>query len=171
MSVIGTKILSALNSASKEKIRRGALKPFEAASSIGIIYTWEDVKKEALISDFIEKINQERNVDSLCFNPDKNNILDTTRPVFSINELSILGKINSPDALNFLDKKFDYLFHLDLKLSEITEVLLIKSKARCRIGLHSDRLGSPYELMIGINESAGLDNLIEQMLKYVNAIK
>lgn len=171
MSVIGKKILSVLNTSAKEKNERGALKSFAEASSIGIIYTYEGIKKEAIISAFIEKIKQERNVESLCFNPDKTIILDTERPVFNIYELSMLGKINSPDTVSFLGEKFEYLFHLDFELSDITEVLLIKSKARCRIGLHSNSFGNPYELMIGINKSAGLDNLIEQMLKYVNALK
>jgi len=171
MSVIGKKILSALNSVNKEKNERGALKPFEEAKSVGIIYTWGGSKKEALVSGFIEQIKHDRNIECLCFNPNKNTTIDTIRPVLSDTDVSIMGKINSPETVNFLNSKFEYLFHLDFDLSEMTEVLLIKSKARCRIGLHSDNSSSPYELMIGINENAGLDNLIEQMLKYVNVIK
>ena len=171
MSVIGKKILLLLNNSGKEKNERGALKPFNKASSIGIIYTYQGQKKETLISEFIEKISDNKKVDCLCFNPEKNTTLDTENSVFSIDELTVFGKIQSTETLEFLDKKFEYLFHLDFELNEITEVLLIKSKALCRIGLHSDRLNNPFELMIGINKSAGLNNLIEQMLKYVKALK
>lgn len=171
MSVIGKKILLLLNSSGKERIKRGALKPFNEASSIGIIYTYEGVKKEALISGFIDKINVNKKVDRLCFNPEQNITLETKNSVFSIDDLTVFGKISSSETVEFLNKEFEYLFHLDVELNEITDVLLTKSKAQCRIGLHSDKLSIPFELMIGINKSAGLDNLIEQMLKYVNALK
>lgn len=171
MSAIGKKILLLLNSSGKEKIRRVAPRPFKEANSIGIIYTYDGTKKEGIISDFVNKIADNKKVDCLCFNPEQKAKLDTENAIFSIDDLNILGKINSTETAEFLDKKFEYLFHLDFELNEITNVLLTKSKAQCRVGLHSDSLHKPYELMIGINKNAGLNNLIEQMLKYVNALK
>ena len=171
MSVIGKKILSVFNTSAKDKTQRGVLKSFEESTSIGILYTWENSKKESLITAFTDEIKKNREVEGLCYNPDKTGIIETIRPIVNINELSIFGKINSDNSNNFIKKQFDYLFHLDFELNEITKALLINSKAKCRIGLHSSEVDNPYELMISISESAGLENLIEQMLKYVKALK
>jgi len=171
MSIIGKKILSVFNTASKNSFKRGVVKPFNESHSIGILYSWGGAKKEELITAFIEKINAQRIVAALCYNPDKNAVIQTTRPIVNITDLTVLGKINSASSNEFLSKKFDFLFHLDFELDEITKALLIKSLASCRIGIHTDKSENPYELMISINESAGLENLTEQMLKYVNALK
>ncbi len=163
--------MSIINNSSKDKTNRGDLTPFEEARHIGILYTWEGVQKEQAVQNLIEKIQEEREITTLCYNPDKKTIPETNHLVFGVHELSILGKIKSEVADQFLKSRFDYLFHLDFEPSEITGSLLINSKAKCRIGLHVDESEGLYELMIGINKSAGLDNLIEQMLLYVNALK
>ncbi len=171
MSTIGKKILSILNSTSKSATNRGALKPFEEATSIGILYTWEGAKKEELVYNLIDKLGTDKSVRGLCYNPNKNEEVETKTPLMSVGDLSLLGKINSSAADSFLSESFDYLFHLDFEVNEITAALLLKSQAQCRVGLHSDKAESLFELMIGINKSAGLEHLIEQMLKYVNALK
>lgn len=170
MSLLGRKILS--HRAKSGKRPRGQ-KPvsFELAQSIGILFTWEDKAKENEVKQFIDAISESRRIECLCFNPDKKTLPDTTFDVFDSSQLSVLGKIESDSTNRFLHQPFNYLFHLDLELNEMCQALLSRSQAQYRVGLHTEEGENFYELMIGINKSAGLHNFAGQMLKYVNAMK
>ena len=170
MSIIGRKILS---HRARSRKRPGGQKPvsFELAKSIGILYTWEDKVKEEEVKQFMEAISEGRQVQCLCFNPDKKVLPDTAHDVFDSSQLSVLGKIESDATNRFLQQPFNYLFHLDLELDELCKALLSRSQAQYRVGLHTEEGENFYELMIGINKSAGLHNFAGQMLKYVNAMK
>ena len=171
MTSIGKKILTLRTGNSQNKIQRGALIPFKEAESVGILYTWEGQQKEGLISQFVTVVGDHLAIDCLCFNADKKITVDSVRPILNIGDLTMFGKINSIETDSFIQKPFDYLFHLDFNINEITEAILKQSHAKCRIGPHTDQSESLYELMIGINQSSGFENLTEQMLKYVNALK
>ena len=171
MSVIGKKILSVLNNSHKRKPANEPLIPFNESSQIGILYTWEGSKKEQQVTNFTEILKDQKTIDILCFSDEKKESVETNRPVISVEDLSLLGKINSSVAESFTKKQFDFLFHLDFRINEITSALLIKSQAKCRVGIHSEDGKSLYELMIGIEQSAGIEHLTEQMLKYVKALK
>ena len=170
MSLIGRKILS-LSNQKESKRRTGNSLSFTEAQSIGVLFTWEDRKKEATITEFVNEIGKNKRVQCLCFNPNKKEAIETTYPVFDLGQLSLLGKIESPETNEFIKTPFDYLFHFDFELSDITQSLLSRCNAQYRVGFHTDEGENFYELMIGINKSAGLHNFAGQMLKYVNALK
>lgn len=171
MSLLGKKLLSLGNPSEKRPRPAKEQKPFSEARSLGVLFTWEGKQKESSIKNFIDRINQGRSIKCLCFNPNKKEVINSELPVFTTGELSILGKIESEQTNDFLAEPFDYLFHLDFELNDITRALLMRSKAHFRLGFHSDEGEKFYEMMIGINKSAGLDNFAGQMLKYVNALK
>ena len=79
--------------------------------------------------------------------------------------------MQSQAALSFIEEPFDYLFHLDFEINPLIKPILTKSKANWKVGCHSDDGEGIYDLMIKINKSAGLKNLSDQMLIYVNALK
>lgn len=170
MSLLGRKILN-LGSRSTKRPARKIPKSFETATSIGVLFSWEDKSKETEVRRFIEAIGTDKNIECLCFNADKKIQPDTSYEVFDHNNLSVLGKIESDVTNRFLNQPFDYLFHLDLELNEMCRALLSRSQAQYRVGLHSEEGENFYELMIGINKSAGLHNFAGQMLKYVTAMK
>lgn len=144
---------------------------FEQADSLGVLFTWQDKAKEEEVIRFIEAVNPGRRVDCLCFNPNKKQKIDTRFPIFSLNDLSIRGKIKSEATSRFIEQPFNCLFHLDLELNEICQALLSGSQAQHRVGLHAEAHEKFYELMIGINKSEGLHNFANQILKYMNALK
>lgn len=171
MSLLGRKILS-LGNPSDKRAKSGAIhKTFEEADSVGILFSWEDKQKEQTIQDFIREIGDKKRVRCLCFNPDKKLVPDTTFPTFNTGQLTMLGKIDSPETNQFLHEPFDYLFHLDFELSEIMKSFLSRSRAHYRVGFHSEEGEKFYDLMIGINKNAGLPNFASQILKYVNALR
>lgn len=171
MSLLGKKILSLGNPSDKRGKTTVIHKTFKEASSIGILFSWEDKQKEDTIQEFLKEIDSNKKVSGLCFNPDKRVIPDTTFPTFDTSQLTLLGKIDSAETNQFLSEPFDYLFHLDFELNEIVKSFLTRSKAHYRVGFHSEEGEKFYDLMIGINKNAGLHNFASQILKYVNALK
>lgn len=170
MSVLGKKILSFLNSPSRRKKSKESFVTFEKASSVGVLYTWTDVKKEEVLDALVQQIGTDKNVEILCFNPSDTPI-STENPSFDMTVLTNLGKLNSEIVQNFIRTPFDYLFHFDLESEEIVKSILVQTKAKCRIGIHDELNTDYYELMIGINKSAGISNFAEQMIKYVRSIR
>lgn len=172
MSLIGKKFLAVANR-TKAFSKRGKtdFKAFEHAKSIGILYTWKDAQKENFIHDFRASLGADKNVRFLCYNPEKKNTVNTENPVFTLSELSVLGQINSDQANSFQQESFDYLFHLDFILNEITKSVVLGSKAHWKVGSYSNEGEALFDLMIKLNESAGLYHLAEQMLFYVKALK
>ena len=168
MSLIGKKILNLLNNPSKSKKRHVSIKNFEDVQSIGILYTWSDKTKMDSIDEFSRSLGKE--YDILCFNPMKEPI-ESIHSVLNISELSNLGKIKSTETASFLAKQFDYLFVLDFDLSEVTKHLILNSIAGYKIGCYGKDTKEYFDLMISINENAGIVNFANQVLKYVKAIR
>ncbi len=171
MSVLGKKILGLLNNPSKRN-KKGSptIVPFEESKNLGILYTWSDNKKESALTEFISSLGEDKMVDVLCFNPTKTPV-SSAYPIIDISSLSNLGKLNSDIAQKFIETSFDYIFHFDFEMNEVVKSILVQTKAKCRVGLHSNEGARYYELMIGINKSAGISNFAEQMAKYVKAIR
>ncbi len=168
MSLIGKKILTLLNNPSKSKKGIVSIKNYEDVRSIGILYTWSDKAKMESVREFCNSLDKDYDV--LCFNPTKEPI-DAAHSVLNITELSNLGKIKSIETESFLAKHFDYLFVLDFDLSEVTKHLILNSTAGYKIGCHAKDAEEYFDLMISINENAGIVNFADQILKYVKAIR
>lgn len=170
MSVLGKKILKLFNSPKRRKKSNASLVPFEQSSSIGIIYTWVDQKKEEALEALVQQIGPNKKIEILCFNPSESAI-STENASFDMTALTNFGKLNSEAVHNFIQEPFDYLFHFDLESEELVKSILVQTKARCRIGIHDEFNTDYYELMIGINKSAGISNFAKQMIKYVSSIR
>ncbi|MBO6495185.1 hypothetical protein [Roseivirga sp.] len=169
MSLLGKKLLKMLHKPEK-RAKNQEIPSFESAKNIGIIYTYGEKKSESADS-IIELIEADsKQVDVLCF-IDKKDITESKHPFFKIDQLSSWGKINSPEVESFLATSFDFLIHLDFELNEIMRTMLINTKAKCRVGFHSQQAADYYELMIGMNKSAGTSNFAEQTVKYIKAIR
>ncbi|KOF02127.1 hypothetical protein OB69_13970 [Roseivirga seohaensis subsp. aquiponti] len=146
-------------------------KLFSESKHIGLLYSWEDSHKEKSIQEFANSLGSNKSIDFLCFNPIKKIQPATESPTFSRADFNLFGKIQSETVLSFMEKPFDYLFHLDFDINSSIKPLLTKSRANWKVGCHSDQGEGIYDLMIKINKSAGLKNLSDQMLIYVNALK
>ena len=169
MSFIGKKIHGILNRPSKRKTTADHIS-FEHASTIGVLFTWTDQRTLEEIEAFISEVRTIKDVKTLCYNPTKEE-LNINFHTVNLTDLSGLGKLNSDVANEFTQSKFDFLFHLDFELNEITQSILSNSAAKCRMGIHSTEGESYYEMMIGINQNAGLTNFAQQILKYAKGIK
>ncbi len=171
MSFIAKKILNLR--ARSGKVKRPAVKKldYDNAKQIGLFYTWDNISKMDSIEQFKEQlINEGKEVSIFCFNPEKEEV-NCLHPLIGLEHISGFGKIKSPELDSFLAESFDYLILLDFELSEVSSFVMANSKAYYRIGNHSEQALSYFELLMHMNESAGIDNLIEQIIKYIKVIK
>lgn len=169
MSLIGKRLLRLSNNRTKRHTPQ-VIPSYERAERVGILYTYEGDKKEEATDHFIGLISKEKKVDVLCY-LDKKDLTHAKHPSFRIDQLNRWGKLNSSEAQDFLSTSFDFLIHLDFELNEIMKNMLIHTKAKCRVGFHTESGSNFYELMIGMNKSAGTSNFAEQIIKYIKAIR
>lgn len=169
MSLIGKKILS-FTSKSSRKQKKAEIPSYENAQQIGILYTYEGDKKEDAVKQIKTLLGTEKQTRILCFVNSKEDI-EIKNPSFRIDQLNTWGKIESEEVNSFQEAEFDYLIHFDFESNEIIDSLLVNSKAKCRVGFHTEDAAKHYELMIGMNKSAGPSKFAEQIIKYLKAIK
>ncbi len=140
--------LRTANTLKKNKTARATI-PFASARNIGVIFTVEDKQKHELVKAFVHRLEKEgKKVTVMSFLPKGKDNYEFLFDFFSIDDISLWGKIENPAVDKFCKTVFDYLYYIDLQPNPILLNLLARSKASCRIGKHWTE-GHPYfELMI-----------------------
>lgn len=171
MAVITHKILDWKTNTflKSSKINRASIN-YADAKQIGILFTVVDKKKHAAIKNFIRQLeNEGKKVTVLSYlGKDKENY-EFRFDFFTENDISFWGNFNIGSVINFVEKKFDYLFHLDLEPNNMIENILARSKAKCRIGNYRNDKNDFYELMVR-PENDDVNKLIEQMHHYTKKL-
>lgn len=154
----------------KGKIKRGSVS-YDAAESIGILFTVVDRPKHSLIKKFIKLMEKDKKkVDVLCWLGEGKENYDFIFDYFTTRDFSLFGHVASQSILLFIQKKFDYLIVLDTESNIFTDNILAKSNAKCRIGIYHDDKDPFYELMIKINKNDSIEELIDQVYHYLKFI-
>ena len=171
MSFLGKKILNLRSRPKKTKRANLEQLSFETSTSFGLFYTWENRAKMESIEALSEALQAEgKTVSCLCFNPLKEDIAPI-HPTFGIESLSSFGKFKSEIVEQFMHQSFDYLLLLDFNLSEISTYLCAHAQALCKVGIHQEQTEDYFDLMVQVNANAGIDQFIEQVVKYIKIIK
>lgn len=88
---------------------------------------------------------------------------------FSDKDLDFLLQPKCQSALKFQDTEFDILIDLGTEQYYPMELLLIKSKARFKVGWYTQN--SPFDFMINTKKEQGLDYYFSQVMHYLNNLK
>lgn len=144
--------------------------PYKEVTSVGIIFTVEDKQKHDIVKDFIKKLEHDgKKVEVICFLPDKKENYEFLFDFFTEKDLTLWGNITSDNAIKFSEKPFDYLFYLDREANPLIMHLIARSKAKCRIGKHTEANRSYLEFMIDSDE--GTKGMIDTMYRYTVLLK
>ncbi|RAV99526.1 DUF6913 domain-containing protein [Pseudochryseolinea flava] len=153
----------------KNKALRANL-PYTNAQTVGIIFTVEDKQKHFAVKDFIRKLEVDtKHIQVLEFLPAKTENYEFKFDFFSDKDLSFWGNITSPNALQFAETSFDFLFYIDLTANPLILHLLARSKAKCRIGKNFE--GAQDFLELAIDSVDNTQALIDGMYKYATQLK
>lgn len=153
----------------KNKALRANL-PYKMAQSIGIIFTVEDKAKHFIVKEFIRKLEVDsKSIQVLEYLPEKTENYEFKFDFFSDKDVSFWGNITSPNALQFADATFDFLFYIDLTPNPLILHLLARSRAKCRVGKNFD--GAQDFLELAIDAVADTQALIDGIYKYSTQLK
>jgi hypothetical protein len=88
---------------------------------------------------------------------------------FTLEQINFWGVLHSKEALQFANKPFDYLFHLDKETSPVFQHILAKTKAHCRIGKFRENENPFYEFMI--DSKGSFKDLLDTIYKYTKELR
>ena len=145
---------------------------FRESKYIGILYSVEDRHKHDLITNFVERLEGgNKKVEVLTFLGKDRENYDFKYDFFTIKDLSWTGKLNALNVIDFSNKKFDFLFYLDVEPSLLLESVLAMSQSKCRVGPYTEPPHSDfYELMIRIENKTDIGSFIDQVFFYTNKL-
>jgi hypothetical protein len=149
---------------------------YQKAKSVGILFNSENLESTDALIEFVKNLqHDDKQVKALTYintkNKDVNHKnLGFNHHVITEKDVSMLGEITSFLVDDFVKTEFDYLFCIETVPSKIFENILLRSKAKFRIGRFFEEPGN-FELMIKLNDNEGTDTLIRQMYYYIKTIK
>ncbi|MEN7549214.1 hypothetical protein AAG747_14920 [Rapidithrix thailandica] len=145
---------------------------YEQASSIGLLFRVANGNGEhQYINQFVQGLKRDgKKVETLTFfDRTEDSPYDFPFNFFTEKDISNFGVFTSSKIHNFIEKKFDYLFCINLDEFEPFDLILSASKAKCRIGKYDEQRAQLFELMIQV-EGNSIKQLIEQIQHYTKAI-
>jgi hypothetical protein len=148
---------------------------FQQAQSMGILYSADDPQKHEVVHHFATQLNKlGKKVGGLCcaIAPLQAHHLDF--PTITLRDLRLWGAITHPQAQDFVNTPFDYLYQVDLQGHPMVDYLLAKSQAKCRVGYYDASRTGLFEMMVKFDKRTtgnDLDSLIAQMVHYTQLLK
>jgi hypothetical protein len=85
-------------------------------------------------------------------------------------DFTLFGNIENPSINELLSEEFDYMIHAELEYSIFSDLVMTKSKAKCRIGKYFKNHEQQYDMMVGISEDKNIKYLVDQIYHYVKAL-
>ena len=144
---------------------------FREAENLGIVFTWEGIKKIETIQHFINELKiAGKNSTVLCFLERPDEIPSKTYHFFSPEDFDFLGSARSTEVQHFMNQKYDFLYHLDTLPNVYIEYILAYSKSRCRVSRYDIEKKDFYDFMIKIGENEGIEHLCRHVLHYTKSL-
>ncbi|MBS0001172.1 MAG: hypothetical protein KFF73_19465 [Cyclobacteriaceae bacterium] len=144
---------------------------FQEAKKIGILFTWEGLKKIETIQHFINELKiSGKKAHVLCFLDQAEEIPSRTYNFFSPNDFNHFGSVRTDALQQFINQEFDFLFHLDTFRNIYIEYILSHSRARCRVSRYDPEKKDFYDFMIKIGENEGIEQLCRHVLHYTKSL-
>ncbi len=157
-------------------MKTGRMSPGYAESkSVLLIFTSEGNQKIALVKGLQNKLEKEgKKVKCLYLlyrEEDKPDVhMDDGMEKIEPEDFSLFGDILKPEVKTLLNEEFDYLIHADMMASIYTDLVVVKSKAVCRIGRYFEGHENQYDMMIKVNEPGKINHLLDQIYHYTKAL-
>lgn len=145
---------------------------FKEAKQVGVLFNASNEAMEKPLAAFIRQLEKEgKSVTSLTyFDKEREAAFQFPYDVFTGNEIDWLGNIKSEKANKFMEKNFDFLFCFQAQPSEVTDLLLANSAAKCRVGIYEEGKEDLYELMLIPSKATKEEQMVDLALEYTKNI-
>ena len=111
-----------------------------------------------------------KNAELLCYVKNTKDNFNPELPAFFDKDISMFGKVKSRIVEAFINKPYDFLWHLDLEQNTMIQHILSRTHARCRIGKADPETQQFYEMMIASDNNNNFKELCDQVLHYTKSI-
>ena len=155
----------------KSQIRRQTV-DYQDAQRVGVLVTLQEYEKQHDIDEFVDRlVADQKEVEVLCYDKRRAHSKIFGYIQFTDRDISLFGSIRTEYVIDFVNRDFDYLFHLDIESDAVLDKILTLSHAKCRVGC--DVLGHHdfYELMVKANSLQDLSEMIFHYVKLVSTGK
>ena len=153
----------------KPGTQRGSVS-YSQANEVGILFSAGDMYKHDQVKKLVKLLeNDGKRVEVLSFLDKNQDNHEFKFDFFREEDVNFWGQFISEMVERFINKPFDYLFHLDLEPNQHIEHVLAKSRAKCRIGAFHDKKSSFYEMMVKPEQSS-INELINQLYHYTRSL-
>ena len=85
-------------------------------------------------------------------------------------DFSLFGQIRKAPVSKLLSEEFDFMIHGDLECSIYSDLVMIKGKAKCKIGRYFEDHMNQYDMMVGIPDDKKINFLLDQIYHYTKAL-
>lgn len=150
---------------------------FREASRIGLLYEDSDSGR-TFSSRFCDHMYlQGKSVAMLGYSRAENTSLKAMSERMTPHSFDLWGRLRSTHVAEFLESHFDYLYHLNLASTALSEYALKLCRAKCRVGFYQSNKQELYDVMVHLqqttDESANhiTQNALDQLLKYTTALE
>jgi len=144
---------------------------FSNSLSIGILFTYSDKHNFALVNEMVDKLEKEgKNTSSITYIMKIGEDDNYQFPFFNIKDVDFWGRWKKMEVNNFIELPFDYLLNLDLKINNVTQNILARSMAKCRVGRYEEGKSDFFELMIDHKEDK-YEQYINQVYHYIKNLR
>jgi hypothetical protein len=143
---------------------------YDKARTVGIIFSVGNMNKHDNIKKFVRLLeNDGKKVDVLTFLGKEQDNHEFLFDYFREDDVSFWGHFKTGNINRFIEKEFDYLFHVDLETNPLIEHVLARSLAKCRIGAYKENKSDFYEMMVKTNGDS-IGELINQLYYYTKSL-
>lgn len=144
---------------------------YEKAKSVGILFSDTEAEYQA-INKFVKRLKDEgKRVRALTyFEQAHSNGYDFNFDYFTKDQITATGKLTSEKVTQFIETDFDHLFCINTYSFLPFDYILLNSQAKCRIGMYVDDKSAYFELMIKPRAEATLEESINQIVHYTQAL-
>ncbi len=142
--------------------------PYHAAKDVGVLFNDSHVGESAAINGFVEQLQREgKRVRALTFfERPHSNPYAFKFDYFTKKELTPFGNIRNEKVDQFTGFAFDYLFCISQEAFLPFDTILLKSRARFRVGTYVPGKEKYFEVMVKAAGGASLAASLDQMYQY-----
>ena len=144
---------------------------FSNSLSIGILFTYSDKHNFTLVNEMVDKLEHEgKTTNSITYIMKMGENDNYQFPFFNIKDIDFWGRWKKMEVNHFIDLPFDYLLNLDLNINNVTQNILARSMAKCRVGRYEEGKSDYFELMIDHKEN-NYEQFIDQVYHYIKNLR
>ncbi len=143
---------------------------YSNVKKVGFVHSALSTGQMKKLDGFVKKLEFEGKTVQVCEFLGSQKREEDGGLAFSNKDLTISGNWKSPEVKAFVEEPFDYLINLDRDHNKYIDYIFATSKAKCRIGGIEHQGESPYEMIVKIASSKGLEEYLREVHRYLKII-